>query len=844
MTKKRFFASVLALFLLLSCAALPTPAYAEGEEAPSNGLELSKTVKANADGTYTITMESYTTGTVTSSTKTVPVDIVLVLDQSGSMSYDFSGNDTENDTARRQYAMKQAVNNFIASVNEKYSDEADHRMAIVTFDSSAETLQGWTFVNTEGKTTLQGKISGLPSYIGSASTNVHAGMQQAETLMGSGYSYTGKNTQRQKVVIVFTDGVPTTSSDFDTTVATNAIASSKRLKDGGATVYTVGIFNGANPDELHGEKWAYTAFDDIACTGEIGTYWGGSLGSVIFGSEEIAVMDIAAGNRFLNYLSSNSPDAASIGLERGNYNPGDHYLKIGWIPVPVTGPGYKITANYTKSANSYYLTANDSVSLNKIFQEIVENIQTASIDLGSETVVKDTVTKYFDLPKDKSDIKVYTADAKADGSSFEARVPADDLHPSKDGNVVTVTGFDFNANFVSKDPKEDGTYGKKLIIEFDVTPKDGFIGGNDVPTNDWEKTGVYDKNGTLVENFNNETNTPKVNVPIKEPDFTTNDKTIYLGNSTEVSGLYTLADTTGWQYDYVDVVKGVEGVTGTTVSPAVCTEYSIKVTFKPKAKATSTEGKPNAMTGVSTEKTATVHVLKPNAAVTLQDVERFYGETYTLGEGNNAAVTLEWKDMTADHTTIPAAESEAPYTEDDLTLEYEAQGVTVTGNQFTVPKDDVTINVKLMNGAEQITDATITTTCNLGCVESRPDCTYIVHVKTATLTINKEGNVGQTEGFIFNVVKADDANTSFRVSVQGKGQVTITGLPLGTYTVTEDTEWSWRYKGGVSVSDSSVTLTKESPTGYVTVTNTKKNDYLLDGNDYKQNISKPAVAGN
>ena len=193
--------------------------------------------------------------------------------------------------------------------------------------------------------------------------------------------------------------------------------------------------------------------------------------------------------------------------------------------------------------------------------------------------------------------------------------------------------------------------------------------------------------------------------------------------------------------------------------------------------------------------------------------------------------------MTADHTTIPAAEGTAPYTEDDLTVAYEAQGVTVTGNQFTVPKDDVTINVKLMNGAEQITDATITTTCNLGCVESRPDRTYIVHVKTATLTINKEGNVGQKEGFIFNVVKADDASIKFRVSVQGKNDVTITGLPLGTYTVTEETDWSWRY-GNVSISDNgSVTLTKDSCTAEVTVTNTRTNDYLLDGNAYARNNS-------
>lgn len=823
MTKKRFFASVLALFLLLSCAALPTPAYAEGAEAPSNGLELSKTVKANADGSYTITMESYTTGKVVSSTKITPVDIVLVLDQSGSMAYDFKGNSTNTNKNRRQYAMKQAVTNFIDSVNGKYLAESDHRMAIVTFGDGASTLQGWTFVDAAGKATLQGSINGLPNSPRGA-TNVAAGMSQAETLMGSGYNYTGTNTPRQKVVIVFTDGVPTESSEFNTGVANGAITSAKNLKDSGATVYTVGIFTGADPNQLHGDKFDRYLVPDDPCNGNVGEYWGYTNVNDWFvgGEENIRGLDIAATNRFLNFLSSNFSGATGIGIEE--YSSG-----------LLGGQAWRITQNFTRTASSYYLTANDSTSLNGIFKTISNNIQTSNIDLGSETVVKDTVTKYFDLPTDTSDIKVYTAAAKADGT-FENPVLTD-LTPKIEGNAVTVTGFDFNANFVSDKLKDDKTYGKKLIVEFTVTPKNEFIGGNDVPTNDWQNTGVYNKDGALVENFNDANTTPKVNVPIKDPDFTTADKTIYLGNSTQVSGLYTLADTTGWQYDYVKVE--VDGVTGTTVSPTDCTEYSIKVTFVPKSDGAKAEGTANSMEGVSKTDKATVHVLKPNATVTLNDVARFYGESYTLGDDNNAKVSLEWKDMTTDHTEIPAAEGTAPYTKDKLTVEYVAQGITVTGNQFTVPKDDVTITVKLMNGDKEITDANITTTCDLGCEESRTDGTYIVHVKTATLIIQKSGASGTNEGFIFNVKGPEN----FRVSVKDNGTVKITGLPLGTYTVTEETGWSWRYQS-VSISNNgSVNLTKDSDTATVTVTNSNKNTSLLDGNAYVQNISKPA-AGN
>ena len=164
--------------------------------------------------------------------------------------------------------MKQAVNNFISSVNEKYNaSNSDHRMALVTFGSNAATLKGWTFVDAAGKAALQNAMNGLPNSP-SGSTNVAAGMNQAETLMGSGYNYTGENVTRQKVVIVFTDGMPTTGSAFDTTVASNAISTAKRLKDAGATVFSIGVFSGANPNETFGAS----GFDTNS-NGSINSNW-------------------------------------------------------------------------------------------------------------------------------------------------------------------------------------------------------------------------------------------------------------------------------------------------------------------------------------------------------------------------------------------------------------------------------------------------------------------------------------------------------------------------------------------------------------------------------------------
>ena len=298
---------------------------ASGANELKDGLNLSKTATANADGSYKIRMEAYTTGTVTTTTSIAPCDIVLVLDQSGSMAYNFDGNKTSTDSARRQYAMKQAVNTFIEAVADKYNAEkSDHRIAVVTFGTNASTLMDWTLVtpaetgtaeSPSGETALKAKINDLPSEPEGA-TNVADGMKQAETLMGSGYNYTGSNTTRQKVVVLFTDGVPTQQSDFDTTVANGAIQSAKALKDAGATVYSVGIFNGANPGQLYGDEVTTKHFGVFPCTGEVDQLWGATdMGKNSKGNDFVSA-DIPAGNRFLNYLSSNF-DSANIGLQRG-----------------------------------------------------------------------------------------------------------------------------------------------------------------------------------------------------------------------------------------------------------------------------------------------------------------------------------------------------------------------------------------------------------------------------------------------------------------------------------------------------------------------------------------------
>lgn len=785
-------------------------------EDVGNGLEFTKKATDNGNGTYTITMEAYTTGEVITSTMTAPVDIVLVLDQSGSMAFGFDGNEYASYEKSRQYAMKEAVNNFINEVCNKYNAEkSDHRMAIVTFGSEASTLQGWTVVDEDGKTTLQSQINRLPTSPDGA-TNVAAGMTRAETLMGSGYSYTGSNTQRQKVVIVFTDGVPTTASDFDTTVATSAIVSAKKLKDAGATVYTVGIFTGANPKELYGASGFDTNSDGSIGSKWIKDTWG------LFPGTDFPEADRPAGNRFLNYLSSNYPDAMSIGLNRSTSGLGVFHYKI----------TYKIINNYTNAASNYYLTANNSASLNSIFQTISENIQSANINLGSETVVKDPVSKYFDLPAKTSDISVKSYDCTgfSDGEPTwsDTGMPLSNaiVTIDTDTRAVNVTGFDFNHNFVAENGRNEndstklGDFrGRKLEITFTVTPRAGFLGGNNVPTNG--EAAVYDKDGTMVEPVV----TPHVNVTIAAPVFTVNNKTIYQGNSIALSELYTLPAYTGaddWKDDFVTITANTGSVTG-TVSPTDCTNYDISVTYVPSEVAKpDSVGTPN-NTQVTTKKSATVHVLQPTITATVNDVERYYGESYTLGDDANGAINLTWTD-TNNHDSIPAVTGSAPYTESDLSLAYST--AAFSGQTDTVPARDFDVTVKVMKGNE-VMPATITTKCDYGCSADQTD-EYTVHVKTCTLTIKKLGCEDANQSFIFDVT----GPKTMQVTVQENGTAKIVGLPVGTYTVTEDGNWSWRYKAD---GPGEVTLSAVNHDAKVTINNDRTDPYWLSGDSYAVN---------
>lgn len=481
-TWKQALALVLALVMALSLVALPS--FAADEDAADGtlpngvsvvnpggptegvtGMEMSKTLQLNADGkTGTLTLEAYATGNSQVLQKEVPLDIVLVLDQSGSMAYNFNGKQTVQNKDRRQYALKNAVKNFISSVADKYDPEtSDHRMAVVTFDSSASTLVNWTQVDGTGKDTLTTAIDGLPKSP-EGGTQVGKGMQRAQTLLDNS-TYKGSNpAQRTQVVIMFTDGEPG-DYDFDISVANDAIKAAKTMKDNGVVVYTIGIFTGADPSQLYGTR--RNANND----GSVGDYWNS---------------ETASANRYMNYVSSNFKTAADLGLE-------DYYVY------------HRITKNYTRDSSNYYLAASDADGLNNVFSTISSTIGGSDSTLTATATMVDVISEYFQLPKNYLDsLKAYTVPFTGTDASGNRQWGANQTSytPSVEGDKVSVTGFNYSDNWVGFHTDKDGKQtarGSKMVLEIPIQVKDDTVG--EVPTNDLKNSGILDGNGDMFAKF-------------------------------------------------------------------------------------------------------------------------------------------------------------------------------------------------------------------------------------------------------------------------------------------------------------------------------------------------------
>lgn len=535
-TWKRALALVLALVMALSLVALPS--FAAGEEdsagndgmpyivenghggkVEKDGLVMSKTIKEGENGQFLLTLEAYATGSTTTTTTTDPVDIVLVLDVSGSMdenlmnytynsvynpktngrtdyyyqdengqyqrAYYCDGKNwigtnhdagwysenhqnglgdcggesgrrltpktsaSDTDTSRTQFytrteqdsgtkkiaALKTAVSTFIDSVATKSPDSS---IAIVKFAGNKRDIVGndtyWksgytynysqivkdlTTVDATGADALKTAVSALRA---AGATRADYGMQHAQTIINS-----VKDNGRQKVVIMFTDGNPTSGNEFEDTVANDAIKASKSIKGAKATVFTIGCFGGQ------------------AGSSDVDTY--------------------------MNYVSSNYPEATSMTDGGNKANPAN-----------------------------YYKTVSSAADLNNIFTDISQTIGGTTVTLGSTSVLRDVISDSFKLPAgaDKSSIKAYSVDCldkNSDGSyswqdkSAWTAISPENIELTDNNKTINVTGFDYADNWVDQyGVNGSQSHGKKLVVQIPIVPETTAYG--DCDTNG-PASGIY-----------------------------------------------------------------------------------------------------------------------------------------------------------------------------------------------------------------------------------------------------------------------------------------------------------------------------------------------------------------
>lgn len=254
------------------------------------------------------------------SSSTTPLDIVLVLDASGSM------DDSMDDGTKRIDALKSAANDFVTTIAEQNQGISDsskqHQVSIVKFSGKKSAAVGNDTYREDGYTYNYSQVmkamspcTDAAAFTSTINSISPAGATRADYGLQLAQSQTSNREDTKKIVIFFTDGSPTSYSGFESGVASNAVSAAKAMKDAKATVYTIGIFSDADP------------------------------------SADPTAQRTSNENKFMHAVSSNYPNATYTQSWSGwNWNLGTH------------------------EGSGFYKSASNAADLDKVFDDISSEI--------------------------------------------------------------------------------------------------------------------------------------------------------------------------------------------------------------------------------------------------------------------------------------------------------------------------------------------------------------------------------------------------------------------------------------------------------------------------------------
>lgn len=536
-TWKQALALVLALVMALSLVALPS--FAEGEETgggndgmpyieenghggtvTKDGLVMSKTIKKTGDSQFLLTLEAYATGsTTTTTTSTAPVDIVLVLDVSGSMdknlmNYTYNSvynpktngrtdyyYQDENGQYQRVYYCDGEVSHIFIFWNETihpagwYTEnhqsggdcqgESGTRLTPKTSASDTDTSRTQFYTRTEqdsGTKKIAALKTAVSTFIDSVAEKSPDSSIAIVKFAGNKLDTVGNDTYRDgrytyNYSQIVQELTPVNTGASSLKIAVNGLIAAGTTAADYGMQHAQTIINGAKDDGRQkvvimftdGEPNHNTNFDDTVANAAITAskaikddkaivYTIGCFGGQA-GSSDV--------DTYMNYVSSNYPNATSM-----------------------TSGGAK-----ADPAN-YYKTVSSAADLNNIFTDISQTIGGTTVTLGSTSVLRDVISDSFKLPEgaDKNSITAYSVDCTAvkDDGTYTWSANRDDTKYSVtvEGKTINVTDFDYAANWVGKDTTtgEMHTPAKKLVVEIPIVPEQVATGS--VKTNG-DASGIY-----------------------------------------------------------------------------------------------------------------------------------------------------------------------------------------------------------------------------------------------------------------------------------------------------------------------------------------------------------------